>query len=65
MIELKVTPNRADCLGIKGIAREVAALTRAADPTHTDCRPCHPDRHRPALTADTACGRYFGAVFKG
>lgn len=48
VIELKVTPNRADCLGIKGIAREVAALTRApltppvltaAPVTLTDTRP--------------------------
>lgn len=27
---LKITPNRADCLSIKGIAREVAALTQCA-----------------------------------
>ena len=27
---LKITPNRADCLSIKGIAREVGALTQAA-----------------------------------
>lgn len=27
LLTLKITPNRADCLSIKGIAREVAALT--------------------------------------
>lgn len=27
---LKITPNRADCLSIKGLAREVAALTQCA-----------------------------------
>ncbi len=30
LITLKVTPNRADCLSLAGIAREVAALTGAA-----------------------------------
>lgn len=67
VIELKVTPNRADCLGIKGIAREVAALTRApltppvltaAPVTLTDTRPV-------TLTADAACGRYLGRVIQG
>jgi phenylalanyl-tRNA synthetase beta chain len=28
LMEVAVTPNRADCLGILGLAREVAALTR-------------------------------------
>lgn len=28
VLELEVTPNRSDCLGIVGVAREVAALTR-------------------------------------
>jgi len=27
LIEISVTPNRADCLGILGVAREIAALT--------------------------------------
>jgi len=27
LLEIAVTPNRADCLGLRGIAREVAALT--------------------------------------
>lgn len=30
LFTLKITPNRADCLSIKGIAREVAALTGCA-----------------------------------
>jgi phenylalanyl-tRNA synthetase beta chain len=29
LFEIAVTPNRGDCLGLKGIAREVAALTGA------------------------------------
>jgi phenylalanyl-tRNA synthetase beta chain len=30
LFTLKLTPNRADCLSIRGVAREVAALTEAA-----------------------------------
>lgn len=30
VMTLKITPNRTDCLSIKGLAREVAALTRCA-----------------------------------
>ncbi len=30
LITLKLTPNRSDCSGMKGIAREVAALTGSA-----------------------------------
>src|SRR6266403_1046403 len=29
LITLKITPNRADCLSLTGIAREVAAITNA------------------------------------
>ena len=30
LFEIAVTPNRGDCLGLRGIAREVAALTGGA-----------------------------------
>jgi phenylalanyl-tRNA synthetase beta chain len=30
LIELKITPNRADCLSVEGIARDVAAVTGAS-----------------------------------
>ena len=29
VFELKLTPNRADCLSLSGVAREVAAITGA------------------------------------
>ena len=32
LITIKLTPNRADCLSLVGIAREVAAITRAPTP---------------------------------
>ena len=30
VLELEVTPNRVDCLGVYGVAREVHAVTRRA-----------------------------------
>lgn len=65
--ELKLTPNRADCLSLLGIAREVGAITGAAT-----CLPVVPEV--PATIADTrsivldapqACPLYFGRVIKG
>ncbi|MSP38920.1 MAG: phenylalanine--tRNA ligase subunit beta [Deltaproteobacteria bacterium] len=39
LIEIGVTPNRGDCLGIAGIAREVAALTGASLKSPPVCAP--------------------------
>lgn len=38
---LKITPNRADCLSIKGIAREVSALTGCVQAACNPCRANH------------------------
>jgi phenylalanyl-tRNA synthetase beta chain len=38
VFELKLTPNRADCLSLLGIAREVGAITGAARPACRSCR---------------------------
>lgn len=66
LFTLKLTPNRADCLSLSGIAREVAALTGS---------PLHPVEISPAragitdargitLAAASACPRYCGRVVK-
>jgi phenylalanyl-tRNA synthetase beta subunit len=34
MLTLKLTPNRADCLSLEGVAREVAALDWRASELH-------------------------------
>ncbi len=60
VLTIKLTPNRADCLSILGVAREVAALTRArlrepdvaAVPAASDAR--HPVR----ITEAGGCGRF-------
>ncbi len=67
MFTLKLTPNRSDCLSIKGIAREVAALTGS------------PLNHAPVATvaatiatqasvniqAEQACPRYCARLIQG
>ncbi|MCX8956144.1 phenylalanine--tRNA ligase subunit beta [Erwinia psidii] len=66
-IEISVTPNRADCLGIIGIARDVAVLNKLpltgpdiapVVATIQDTLPIH-------VTAGEACPRYLGRVIKG
>ncbi len=64
---LKLTPNRADCLSLTGIAREVAALT-GTPATYPDIRPAPVSTHasRPVvLEASLACPRYCGRVISG
>lgn len=65
--ELKITPNRADCLSLRGIAREVAALTRAAlnEPTITAVAPAIDDTLPVTVDATAACPRYIGRVIRG
>lgn len=66
IIEVDLTPNRSDCLSIKGLAREVAVLNRcpvtapAIEPapvTATDTFPV-------TLSAPEACSRYVGRVIR-
>jgi phenylalanyl-tRNA synthetase beta chain len=64
---LKLTPNRADCLSLAGIAREVAALTGAGlclpevQPAAAAIR----DERTVMLDAPAACPRYCGRAVKG
>ncbi|MDR3055469.1 MAG: phenylalanine--tRNA ligase subunit beta [Zoogloeaceae bacterium] len=64
---LKLTPNRADCLSLTGIAREVAALTGA--PVVYPATPAVPvtddSRRKVLLDAPEACPRYCGRVIRG
>jgi len=66
LLTLKLTPNRADCLSIRGIAREVAALTRA--PLNavaiTEAPATIADVRDVKLEAGSACPRYVGRVVK-
>jgi phenylalanyl-tRNA synthetase beta chain len=54
LITLKITPNRADCLSVLGIAREVAAVTGAPLAAATR-RPVAGDEPRRARRAHRGC----------
>jgi phenylalanyl-tRNA synthetase beta chain len=66
VLAFKLTPNRADCLSILGIAREVAALTGAPlkvpaiKPVPAKSGARHPVR----ITHPAGCGRFAGRVIR-
>jgi phenylalanyl-tRNA synthetase beta chain len=67
IIELDLTPNRGDCLGIEGIAREVGTLLRS-DVTAVDTIPVPAtvdDRFAIDIQAPEACPQYLGRVIRG
>jgi len=67
VILLKLTPNRADCLSLVGIAREVAALTgdRLTLPTWDEPPAILADKRDIVLDAPQACARFCGRVVRG
>lgn len=67
LFTLKLTPNRADCLSILGVAREVAALTGAALSVPTAVAvPVTLDERLPVkIEAPDLCGRFGGRVIRG
>ncbi|MGH8854325.1 MAG: phenylalanine--tRNA ligase subunit beta, partial [Telluria sp.] len=64
---IKLTPNKADCLSVLGVAREVAALT--GTPLHvptTRLVPVTLDETLPVkISAPDLCGRFSGRVIRG
>jgi phenylalanyl-tRNA synthetase beta chain len=67
VLTLKLTPNRADCLSLEGVAREVAALTGApATYIQAEEVPVAIASERAVvLDAPAACPRYCGRVIAG
>lgn len=66
-IEISVTPNRADCLGIIGVARDVAVLNKMPliGPDIVPVRPTIQDTLPICVEAPDACPRYLGRIIKG
>ena len=66
-IEIGLTPNRADCLGIRGIARDVAALNSLAicEPELAPVPAVIADEFPIVIEAPEKCPRYLGRVIKG
>ena len=62
LITIKMTPNRGDCLSLRGIAREVAAIS-GTPAQETDCSPvtgAAEDTLPVAIAANEACPVYCG-----
>ncbi|AXA33898.1 phenylalanine--tRNA ligase subunit beta [Francisella adeliensis] len=66
MIEVDLTPNRADCLSVFGIAREVSALTKAdlKEVVIKDISTTINDTKEVTITATDACKSYYGCIIK-
>ncbi|CAA9495398.1 MAG: Phenylalanyl-tRNA synthetase beta chain [uncultured Solirubrobacterales bacterium] len=71
VIELEITPNRADVMGVYGVAREVHAVTGATlaeDPTATDAEASGDDRAEDHASVEIAdpeiCPRFTARVFE-
>lgn len=67
IFDVSITPNRGDCLSVKGFAREVAAITQT--PLHDIEIPVVPatkeERFKVNITAEDACPHYIGRTIRG
>jgi phenylalanyl-tRNA synthetase beta chain len=71
VLEIEVTPNRSDCFGVYGVAREVHAVTRAplaAAPWETDAPAEGPgsveDHAKVTVEVPDLCPRFTARLFK-
>ncbi|MGB5409581.1 MAG: phenylalanine--tRNA ligase subunit beta [Thiogranum sp.] len=66
-IDVDLTPNRGDCLGMEGVAREVGALTRTdlTPPAFESVAAAIADQLPIDVQSPEACPRYLGRVIRG
>ncbi len=66
LIELGLTPNRSDCLSLRGIARDVAVLNGLSitEPDFTALAPLCDDVLNIDITAGEDCPRYVGRIIR-
>ena len=64
---IKLTPNKADCLSLMGMAREVSAITGAAlcAPKWTPPAVSIQDKRKVTVENKELCGRFAGRVIRG
>jgi phenylalanyl-tRNA synthetase beta chain len=67
LITLKLTPNRGDCLSLRGIAREVSVLTGAplTVPGVAPAKAVLEEKRKILLQDTAACPRYCGRILRG
>ncbi len=67
VIEVDLTPNRADCLSVRGIAREVGVMNQSplANMNIDKVAPAIDDTLSVTLADSESCPRYLGRVIKG
>ncbi|VAW82495.1 Phenylalanyl-tRNA synthetase beta chain [hydrothermal vent metagenome] len=67
VIEVDMTPNRGDCLGMIGVAREVAVIAKTVvhEPTFTHAKISHKQKFEINVQVPDACPRYLGRVLTG
>jgi phenylalanyl-tRNA synthetase beta chain len=66
VLTFKLTPNRADCLSVLGIAREVAALTGVRQKKFEikKIKDSSKEKHPVRISAPEGCGRFTGRVIR-
>ncbi len=66
VLELKLTPNKADCLSVFGIAREVSAITGAqlCTPIFKPVAATNQEKLSVKIVAPDLCGRFSGRVLR-
>ncbi|WP_062308542.1 phenylalanine--tRNA ligase subunit beta [Polynucleobacter sinensis] len=64
---IKLTPNKADCLSLIGMAREVSAITGASlcAPQWTSAPVSIQDKLKVSIESADLCGRFAGRVIRG
>jgi len=67
VMEIDLTPNRADCLSVCGVARELSVLTgiEMQEPEIHEHAPEIDEQIDVAIEAESACPRYIGRLIRG
>ena len=67
IIEIDLTPNRGDCLSIRGIAREISTRNSTAmiEPMVAAAKATHQDEFPVEIASDSCCARFCGRVIRG
>ncbi len=67
IIDIDLTPNRGDCLNLRGIAREISTRNSTAmiEPMVGPAKAAHQDTFPVEIAADSCCARFCGRVIRG